>query len=35
MIFIFGVIAGVALNQSYTRGWLKLGYEWIVSKAKS
>jgi hypothetical protein len=33
MMFLYGLLFGVALDQAYTRGWLKLAYEWAKAKA--
>lgn len=29
--FIFGIVAGIALDQANTRGWLKLAYDKAVA----
>jgi type IV secretory pathway VirB10-like protein len=33
MMFLYGLLAGVALDQACMRGWLKLAYDWVKTKA--
>jgi hypothetical protein len=33
MMFLYGLIAGILINQAYARGWLKLAYDWAKAKA--